>query len=188
MRVCSRVALLFAVGLLIPRLLFAQASLAGVVKDTSGAVLPGVTVEAASPALIEKTRAAVTDSSGQYRIENLRPGTYSVSFTLVGFSTTKREGVELTSFITTSLNTEMRVGAVEETVTVTGETPVVDVQNASRQVVLSKDTLNSIPTAGTYNALVVLVPGLFGGQQDVSMGPCNSCGCDATWHGQDALG
>ena len=175
MRVCSRVALLFAIGLLIPRLLFAQASVAGVVKDTSGAVLPGVTVEAASPALIEKTRTAVTDSTGQYRIENLRPGTYSVSFTLVGFSTTKREGVELTSFITTSLNTEMRVGAVEETVTVTGETPVVDVQNASRQVVLSKDTLNSIPTAGTYNALVVLVPGLFGGQQDVSMGPCNSC-------------
>ena len=175
MRVCSRVALVFAIGLLIPRLLFAQASLAGVVKDTSGAVLPGVTVEAASPALIEKTRTAVTDSTGQYRIENLRPGTYSVSFTLVGFSTTKREGVELTSFITTSLNTEMRVGAVEETVTVTGETPVVDVQNASRQVVLSKDTLNSIPTAGTYNALVVLVPGLFGGQQDVSMGPCNSC-------------
>jgi hypothetical protein len=174
-RVCSRVALLFAIGLLIPRLLFAQASVAGVVKDTSGAVLPGVTVEAASPALIEKTRTAVTDSTGQYRIENLRPGTYSVSFTLVGFSTTKREGVELTSFITTSLNTEMRVGAVEETVTVTGETPVVDVQNASRQVVLSKDTLNSIPTAGTYNALVVLVPGLFGGQQDVSMGPCNSC-------------
>ena len=83
--------------------------------------------------------------------------------------------MELTSFITTSLNTEMRVGAVEETVTVTGETPVVDVQNASRQIVLSKDTLNSIPTAGTYNALVVLVPGLFGGQQDVSMGPCNSC-------------
>ena len=74
MRACSRVALLFAIGLLIPRVLFAQASLAGVVKDTSGAVLPGVTVEAASPALIEKTRTAVTDSTGQYRIENLRPG------------------------------------------------------------------------------------------------------------------
>ena len=102
MRACSRVALLFAIGLLIPRVLFAQASLAGVVKDTSGAVLPGVTVEAASPALIEKIRAAVTDNTGQYRIENLRPGTYSVTFTLSGFSTAKREGVELTSFITTS--------------------------------------------------------------------------------------
>ena len=175
MRVCSRVALLFAIGLLIPRLLFAQASLAGVVKDTSGAVLPGVTVEAASPALIEKTRAAVTDGTGQYRIENLRPGMYTVTFTLVGFSTAKREGVELTGLGTTTVSIDLRVGAVEETVTVSGETPVVDVQNAARQVVLSKDTLNSIPTAGTYNALVVLVPGLFGGQQDVSMGPCNSC-------------
>jgi hypothetical protein len=169
------VVLLLAFGLLVPRLLFAQASLAGIVKDTSGAVLPGVTVEAASPALIEKTRSAVTDGTGQYRIENLRPGIYTVTFTLVGFSTVKREGVELTSFATSSINIDMRVGAVEETVTVTGETPVVDVQNASRQVVLSKDTLNAIPTAGTYNALVVLVPGLFGGQQDVSMGPCNSC-------------
>ena len=175
MRACSRIGLLVAVGLFIPRLLFAQASLAGTVKDTSGAVLPGVTVEAASPALIEKTRTAVTDSTGQYRIENLRPGAYSVTFTLVGFATSKREGVELTSFSTTAVNIEMRVGAVEETVTVTGETPVVDVQNAQRQVVLSKDTINAIPTAGTYNALIVLVPGLFGGQQDVSMGPCNSC-------------
>jgi hypothetical protein len=174
-RVCSRVALLFAIGLLFPRLLFAQASLAGLVKDTSGAVLPGVTVEAASPALIEKTRSAVTDGTGQYRIENLRPGTYTVTFTLVGFSTAKREGVELTGLGTTTVSIDLRVGAVEETVTVSGETPVVDVQNAARQVVLSKDTLNSIPTAGTYNALVVLVPGLFGGQQDVSMGPCNSC-------------
>ena len=100
MRVCSRVALLFAIGLLIPRLLFAQASIAGVVKDTSGAVLPGVTVEAASPALIEKTRTAVTDGTGQYRIENLRPGTYTVTFTLVGFSTVKREGIELTGSFT----------------------------------------------------------------------------------------
>src|SRR5882672_5704608 len=127
-RTCSRIVVALAV-LLVPRLLYAQASLAGTVKDTSGAVLPGVTVEAASPALIEKTRAAVTDGSGQYRIENLRPGTYSVTFTLVGFSTTKRDGVELTGFFTAAVNTEMRVGAVEETVLVTGETPIVDVQN-----------------------------------------------------------
>ena len=138
MRVCSRVALLFAIGLLIPRLLFAQASLAGVVKDTSGAVLPGVTVEAASPALIEKTRSAVTDGTGRYRIENLRPGMYTVTFTLVGFSTAKREGVELTGLGTTTVSIDLRVGAVEETVTVSGETPVVDVQNAARQVVLSE--------------------------------------------------
>src|SRR5262245_1021265 len=108
---------LFALILLAPRLLYAQATVAGIVKDTSGAVLPGVPVEAASPALIEKTRTAVTDGTGQYRIENLRPGVYTVTFTLVGFSTTKREGIELTSFATTSINIDMRVGAVEETVT-----------------------------------------------------------------------
>ena len=166
---------LFILVVLAPSLVYAQASVAGVVKDSSGAVLPGVTVEAASPALIEKTRSAVTDGSGAYRIENLRPGVYSVSFTLSGFSTSRREGVELTSFVTTTVSADMRVGAVAETITVTGETPVVDVQNASRQTVLSKDVLNAIPTAGSYNAVLVLVPGLFGGQQDVSTGPCNSC-------------
>ena len=175
MRFSTRLFCLLVLALLIPRALFAQASIAGLVKDSSGAVLPGVTVEAASPALIEKTRTAVTDGTGQYRIENLRPGTYSVTFTLSGFSTQKREGVELTSFFTANVNADLRVGAVAETITVTGETPVVDVQNAQRQTVLSKDILNAIPTAGSYNAVLVLVPGLFGGQQDVSMGPCNSC-------------
>ena len=170
-----RVLVLSAASVLLPAAVFAQASIAGVVRDTSGAVLPGVTVEAASPALIEKTRAAVTDGTGQYRIENLRPGTYSVTFTLTGFTTVKREGLELTGSFTASVNTELRVGAVAETVTVTGETPVVDVQSASRETVLSKDVLNAIPTAGSYNSIVILVPGLFGGQQDVSTGPCNSC-------------
>src|SRR5262252_1398814 len=111
-----RCLLLLAATVLVPAAVFAQASIAGVVKDTSGAVLPGVTVEAASPALIEKTRAAVTDGTGQFRIENLRPGTYSVTFTLTGFSTVKREGVELTGSGTASLNADMRVGAVEETI------------------------------------------------------------------------
>jgi Carboxypeptidase regulatory-like domain len=170
-----RVWLSFAALVLVPAAVFAQASIAGVVRDTSGAVLPGVTVEAASPALIEKTRSAVTDGTGQYRIENLRPGTYSITFTLTGFTTVKREGIELTGSFTASVNTDLRVGAVAETVTVTGETPVVDVQSASRETVLSKDVLNAIPTAGSYNSIVILVPGLFGGQQDVSTGPCNSC-------------
>jgi len=174
-RLSSRLFLLCVLALVIPHTVFAQASIAGLVKDSSGAVLPGVTVEAASPVLIEKTRSAVTDGTGQYRIENLRPGTYSVTFTLSGFSATKREGIELTGSFTASVNADMRVGAVAETVTVTGETPVVDVQNAQRQTVLSKDILNAIPTAGSYNAVLVLVPGLFGGQQDVSTGPCNSC-------------
>src|SRR5882757_5061473 len=95
---------------LLPTAVFAQAGLAGNVKDASGAVLPGVTVEAASPALIEKTRSVVTDGTGQYKIENLRPGTYSVTFTLPGFNTVKRDGVELTGSFVASINSEMKVG------------------------------------------------------------------------------
>jgi len=93
-------------------------SIAGVVKDTSGAVMPGVTVEAASPALIEKVRTVVTDGQGAYRIVDLRPGVYTVTFTLTGFSTFKREGIELTTAFTANVNAEMKVGTLQETVTV----------------------------------------------------------------------
>ena len=153
----------------------AQAALTGTIRDTSGAVLPGVTVEASSPALIEKVRSATSDGTGQYRIENLRPGTYAVRFALAGFNTVAREGVELTGSLTGTVNVEMRVGSVEETITVTGETPVIDLQSARQETVLTNEVLNAIPTAGSYNSLLVLVPGIFGGQQDVSTGPCNSC-------------
>src|ERR1051325_1001097 len=168
-------AALMAVVFAIPSAVYAQASLAGTVKDTSEALLPGVTVEAASPALIEKVRPAVTDGSGQDRIENLRPGTYSVTFTLPGFTPVRREGVELTGSGTATVNAELRVGTVQETVVVTGETPIVDVQSAQRQTVLSNEVINAIPTAGSYNSLLVLVPALLGGQQDVASGPGNSC-------------
>src|SRR3954451_23072200 len=120
---------------------YAQASLAGVVKDASGGVLPGVTVEAASPALIEKVRSVVSDDSGQYRIVDLRPGTYSVTFTLPGFSTVKREGIELSGAFVATVNGDLKVGALEETITVTGETPIVDVQSAKVQTTVSKDIL-----------------------------------------------
>src|SRR3954454_17787490 len=120
------------VGLLLPSSVFAQATLTGTVKDNSGAVLPGVTVEASSPALIEKTRSAVTDDTGQYRIIDLRPGTYSVTFTLPGFVTVKRDAIEMSGTQTITIPVEMKVGGLEETITVTGETPVVDVQNARR--------------------------------------------------------
>jgi hypothetical protein len=160
---------------LMPATSYGQAAIAGTVRDSSGAVLPGATVEASSPALIEKVRSAATDGSGQYRIEDLRPGTYTVTFTLSGFTTVRREGIELTGSFTATVNAEMRVGAVAETITVTGETPVVDVQSAQRQTVLTKDIIGAIPTAGTYNSLLVLVPGVFGGQQDVDRGPCISC-------------
>src|SRR5688572_15362613 len=103
---------LAAVLLVVPSAAFAQASIAGAVRDTSQAVLPGVTVEASSPALIEKVRTVVTDDSGQYRITDLRPGLYSVTFTLPGFSTVRREGIELTGTFVATVNADMRVGAV----------------------------------------------------------------------------
>jgi hypothetical protein len=112
------------------------ASIAGTVVDSSGAVLPGVTVEASSPALIEKVRTATTDGAGQYRIEQLRGGSYVVTFSLPGFNTVRREGIELSGSFAATINAEMRVGAVEETVTVTGEAPTVDVQTSSKQRVI----------------------------------------------------
>jgi len=109
-----------------------QGSITGVVKDASGAVLPGVSVEAASPALIEKTRTAVTDGSGQYRLESLRPGTYTVTFTLEGFNGFKRDGIELSGSFTATVNAELKVGTLEETVTVSAQSPLVDVQSVTK--------------------------------------------------------
>src|SRR3989442_3840183 len=108
-------------------------NIAGVVRDTSGAVMPGVTVEAASPALIERVRAVTTDNQGLYRIVDLRPGLYTVTFTLPGFNTFRRDGIELSTRFTATLNAELRVGTVSETVTVSGATPLVDVQNVQQQ-------------------------------------------------------
>ena len=101
----------------------AQSTIAGVVKDPQGGVLPGVTVEAASPVLIEKTRSVVTDGEGRYSIVNLRPGTFSVVFTLTGFSTFKRDGVIVPADTTVQINADLRLGAIEEIVTVTAGTP-----------------------------------------------------------------
>jgi Carboxypeptidase regulatory-like domain len=143
---------------LAPSSLFAQASIAGQVKDTSGAVLPGVTVEASSPALIEKVRSASTDANGQYRIEDLRPGTYEVTFSIAGFSTIKRQGIELTGTFAATVNADMKVGAVSETITVTGETPVVDVINAKQQTTVSNEVINAVPTARLYHSLGHLFP------------------------------
>src|SRR6188472_2579172 len=136
-----------------------QATIAGVVKDTSGAVLPGVTVEASSPALIEKTRSAVTDGSGQYKIIQLRPGTYTVTFTLPGFSVVKRDNVELTADFTATINAELKVGALEETITVSAESPVVDVQNITTRTVMTRDVLDAIPTGRNIQAVGIMIPG-----------------------------
>jgi hypothetical protein len=150
--------LVIAVLVAAPSVAFAQASVTGVVRDTSGAVLPGVTVEAASPALIEKVRTAVTDDSGTYRLVDLRAGTYSVTFTLPGFSVVKRDGVELAGSFTATINVELRVGGVEETITVTGESPIVDTQSVRRQMVLDNDVISAIPSSRSYNNLIQLIP------------------------------
>ena len=147
-----------AACVLLPSAALAQASITGVVKDPSGAILPGVTVEAQSPALIEKVRTAVTDESGRYRIVDLRPGTYSVSFSLTGFQSFRREGVELPGTFTATVDAELRVGAIEETITVTGETPIVDVQSIRRQTVLDSEVISSIPASRSYNNLMQLMP------------------------------
>src|SRR4051812_4497788 len=161
MRGVLRLALFaLAAVVLAPIAAYAQASVTGVVKDSSGAVLPGVTVEVASPALIEKTRATVTDGSGLYQIISLPPGTYSVTFTLTGFSTVRREGVELTGSFVASINADMKVGAVAETITVTGETPLVDVQSAAVQRTVTKEVVDAIPTGRLGINLAALQPGI----------------------------
>ena len=158
------------VVLLLPMPAFAQANsvIAGVVRDSSGAVLPGVTVEAASPALIEKSRTVVTDGEGQYKIVNLRPGAYSVTFTLSGFSVVKREGVTLTASFTATVNADLRVGALEETITVSGAAPTVDVQNVVQQKVMTREIVDAIPVgAKSVMSVGVLIPGVTTNSQDV---------------------
>jgi hypothetical protein len=146
--------------LLLPAAAFAQAAITGVVRDTSGAVLPGVTVEAASPVLIERTRSVVSDDTGQYRIVDLRPGTYAVTFTLPGFNTVKREGIELTGDFVATVSVELRVGALEETVTVTGESPIVDVQSTRVQTIVDREVITAIPSSRNATGIQSLVPGM----------------------------
>ena len=148
-----------------------EATLTGVVKDPSGAVLPGVTVEASSPVLTEKLRSVVTDGTGQYRVVALPPGAYTLTFSLTGFSTVKREGILLTGSIVSTNDIELRVGSLEETVTVTGESPIVDVQSARRQQVIDGEVLQAIPTSRSYNNVLQLVPGVVAGDGQVQLRP-----------------
>ncbi len=138
----------------------AQSTILGVVKDSSGAVLPGVTVEAASDVLIEKVKSIVTDGEGQYRIVDLRPGTYSITFTLPGFNTFRRDEVQLPAEFTATINAELKVGALEETVTVTGESPIVDVSTAAHTQVLDRETIDALPTGRTIQGMGQLVVGI----------------------------
>ena len=154
---------LASVGLMWSGTASAQTALAGAiageVKDTTGAVLPGVTVEAASPALIEKVRSAVTDSQGRYQITELRPGTYTVTFTLPGFNVLRREGLELSAGFTANVSADMQVGSLEETITVSGATPIVDTQNVRSQNVFSRELLDVLPTGKSVVGLGALTLG-----------------------------
>ena len=160
-------ALALCAAVLLPSVAYAQAQIVGAVRDESGGVLPGVTVEAASPAIIEKVRTAITDEQGRYRIEALRPGTYKLTFSLTGFSTVVREGVEVPSEVVVTINADMKVGALEETITVSGETPQVDVQSASRTQVLTRDIIDTLPVSRNVMSIGVLSPGVRQGTPDV---------------------
>jgi hypothetical protein len=156
----ARAALLTLACVVVPTVALAQSAIAGTVKDTSGAVLPGVTVEASSPVLIEKVRSVVTNEQGQFTIVDLRPGTYSVKFTLPGFNTYVRDGLELPADFTATINAEMKVGALEETITVTGESPVVDVSSTARVQVLNREMLDAIPTGRSIYGMSQLIVGV----------------------------
>jgi carboxypeptidase family protein len=158
-------------------------TIAGVVKDTSGAVLPGVTVEAASPALIEKVRTAVTDGSGQYRIISLPPGSYTVTFSLTGFSNVRRENLEVSIGITAQANADMKVGAVAETITVTGEAPVVDVQTASQNRAVTAQAFKELPSGGSWIQMAALVPAVRAGNTDVGGVLGDQTGAQVSAHG-----
>ena len=156
-----------------------QASgIAGVVRDTSGLAMPGVTVEAASPALIEKVRTVTTDGDGRYTIVDLRPGTYAVTFSLTGFSTVKRDGIELGTGFTATVNVAMQVGSLEETITVSGAAPVVDTVSMRRQDTLNTNELEALPSGNIgIQTLAYVTPGFAATQADVG-------GTRDTWSAQ----
>src|SRR5262245_37718222 len=156
----AKPALLLVLMLVFPHAALAQTSIAGLVTDETGAVLPGVTVEAASPALIEGARTAFTDGQGRYAIVELRPGTYRVTFTLSGFRQIRREGIIVTAGASVPVNAQLSVGALEETVTVSGESPVVDIQQATQRQVLDREVLDALPTNRTVHSAGMVVPGL----------------------------
>ncbi len=171
MRVSSRIVIVTLWAVLAPSAAWAQATIAGEVRDSSGGVLPGVTIEAASPALIEKVRTAVTDGNGRFRIESLQPGAYTVTFSLPGFSTVMRENLTVSGSGVISVDAELRVGGVQETITVTGETPVVDVASTTRQITLDNETMRALPSVRSYSYLLTTVPGLQTNVNNVSTGP-----------------
>ena len=138
-------------------------SIGGAVTDPTGAVLPGVTVEARSPALIEQVRSVVTDGNGQYLIVALEPGTYSVTFSLSGFRTVVRDGIQLRTGFTANVDVQLPVGAITETVTVSGASPIVDIHTIEQRQVIDRQIIDTIPTGKSFQSYALLVPGMGGG-------------------------
>jgi hypothetical protein len=165
-----------ALAIFVPVTARAQA-IGGTVRDSSGGVLPGVMVEASSPVLIEKARTAVTDGAGQYLITGLTSGTYTVSFVLQGFNKAVREGIELSAGFTANVSVQLSVGSLEETITVSGASPLVDVQNVSQQVAMNREFLDDIPSGKSFQNLGILVPGM------VSSGGNTGAGSDVGGQG-----
>src|SRR5688572_9394294 len=157
--------------LLIPSVASAQATLTGTVRDNQGGELPGVTVEAASPAMIEKVNTAVTDDSGQYRIVDLRAGVYTLTFTLPGFNTVRREEITLSGTTILTIPVTMNVGGIQETITVTGETPVVDVQSARKEVILDQEVIQTIPATRSVGGLLNATAGLTVDNNGIALSP-----------------
>jgi hypothetical protein len=180
---CRAVAIAAIVMCFAPATAWAQSSIVGVVKDTSGAVLPGVSVEAASPALIEKVRTVVTDSQGLYSIIDLRPGVYTVTFTLSGFQIAKREDLDLPSAFTATVDANLQVGNITETLTVSGEAPVVDLRSSGRQQTVSQELLNSVPTGSTPQSYAVLLPSVTQGLGVISTAPNSFRWADMSFRG-----
>ena len=162
-----RIIVLVMIGFLPAATARAQSAIAGVVRDSSGALLPGVTVEASSPALIEGTRTASTDNAGSYRIVDLRPGDYTVTFTLTGFRSVKRDGITLPASFTATVNVELSIGQLEESITVTGASPLVDVHSSVSQSVMNRERLDTIPTGRDPFAVGQLIPGVTTSTPDV---------------------
>ncbi len=159
-RMLARTLWTFAGALLLSTAAYAQSAIVGVVKDTTGAAMPGVTVEASSDVLIEKVKSTISDQNGNYRIADLRPGTYNVVFTLPGFKTFRRDGLQLQAEFTATINAELAVGSLEETITVTGASPVVDVTTAAKISVLDREAIDAIPTGRSIQGLAQLVVGV----------------------------
>src|SRR5688500_17652687 len=154
--------------LVLPAIASAQSQINGVIRDESGGVLPGVTVEASSPVLIEKVRTAVSDEQGRYNIIDLRPGMYRITFTLTGFNTVVREGLEVPGGVAVTANADLKVGALEETITVSGQTPLVDVTQATRTQVLTRDLIDALPSTRNIMSVGMMVPGIRLGTPDVA--------------------